>query len=182
MVSNDELHQNYRALSTIPFVQRAIKRVKQLGKINNDLVKENELLKKMMESLLDKQGSMNCCCGCRHMRKSCTGCCKTTTTNFVEVKQEQIEEVDLTNNDKNNNENIVYKIYEEEDITNNNKQSKTIVSDEVDLVDVEKVKIEEEQEVEVEESEEEQEVEVEESEEEVEVEVEVEVEEEEVEV
>lgn len=133
MVSNDELHQNYRALSTIPFVQRAIKRVKQLGKINNDLVKENELLKKMMESLLDKQGSMNCCCGCRHMRKSCAGCCKPTTTNFVEVKQEQIEEVDLTNNDKNNNENIVYKIYEKEDITNNNnKQSKTIVSDEVE--------------------------------------------------
>ena len=181
MVSKTELHMNYTAITHLPIVQRTLKCVSRLTRENKELKKENDMLKKMIDTLFDRQlsGNTNCCGGCHKSTQS--------PISEVHIKKEKVV-IDISEE----TENITYEL---RDSCNNSDKpfaydlnSETIEKDTVsDNINCNETKIinniveETSNVVEVEESEEE-EVEVEESEEEEEVEVEVEESEEEVEV
>ena len=55
MVSKHELKEAYKAIHTIPFVDRAIRNVKYLTKKNEGLKQEIKTLKKVIDQLLDKR-------------------------------------------------------------------------------------------------------------------------------
>ena len=209
MVSKTELHMNYTAITHLPIVQRTLKCVSRLTRENKELKKENDMLKKMIDTLFDRQlsGNTNCCGGCHKSTQS--------PISEVHIKKEKVV-IDISEE----TENITYELrdscnnsdkpfaYDLNSDLNSETIEKDTVSDNINCnetkiinniveetsnvveveeseeeeVEVEESEEEEEVEVEVEESEEEEEVEVEESEEEEEVEVEVEESEEEVEV
>ena len=199
MVSNTELTMNYAAITQIPLVKRTLKCVNRLTRENKELKKENEMFKKMIDTLFDRQltGNTNCCGGCHKSNQS--------PISEVHIKKEKVV-IDISEE----TENITYEL---RDSCNNSDKpfaydlnSETIEKDTVsDNINCNETKIiniivketsnvveveDESEEVEVEESEEEEEVEAEEveveaeeevdaeeSEEEEEVEVEVEAEE-----
>ncbi|MDC1151147.1 hypothetical protein OAS95_01085 [Pelagibacteraceae bacterium] len=195
MVSKTELHMNYTAITHLPIVQRTLKCVSRLTRENKELKKENDMLKKMIDTLFDRQlsGNTNCCGGCHKSTQS--------PISEVHIKKEKVV-IDISEE----TENITYELrdscnnsdkpfaYDLNSDLNSETIEKDTVSDNIncnetkiinniveETSNVVEVEESEEEEVEVEESEEE-EVEVEESEEEEEVEVEVEESEEEVEV
>ena len=180
MVSNTELNDNYKAISQLPIVKQTLKCVSRLTKENKALVKENAMLKKMIDRLFDRQSvsTKTCCCGCSNANRPIPD---------IQIKKEKVV-VDMTHNttSSHTDENIVYELSEDTDNNLDNKPIPYIIEEEDVEVEVEESAEEEEVEVEVEESAEEEEVEVEvdesDEEEEVEVEVEESDEEEEVEV
>jgi len=205
MVSKTELHMNYTAITHLPIVQRTLKCVSRLTRENKELKKENDMLKKMIDTLFDRQlsGNTNCCGGCHkstqspisevHIKKEkvvidiseetenityeLRDSCNNSDKPFAyDLNSETIEKDTVSDNINCNETKIINNIVEE---TSNVVE---VEESEEEEVEVEESEEEEEVEVEVEESEEEEEVEVEESEEEEEVEVEVEESEEEVEV
>ena len=178
MVSNTELNDNYKAISQLPIVKQTLKCVSRLTKENKALVKENAMLKKMIDRLFDRQSvsTKTCCCGCSNANRPIPD---------IQIKKEKVV-VDMTHNttSSHTDENIVYELSEDTDNNLDNKPIPYIIEEEDVEVEVEESAEEEEVEVEVDESDEEEEVEVEveESDEEEEVEVEVEESDEEVEV
>ena len=158
MVSNTELNDNYKAISQLPIVKQTLKCVSRLTKENKALVKENAMLKKMIDRLFDRQSvsTKTCCCGCSNANRPIPD---------IQIKKEKVV-VDMTHDTTSSqtDENIVYELSEDAD----NKPIPYIIEEEEE----EEVEEEEVEEEEVEEEEvEEEEVEVEGSEEE-EVEVE----------
>jgi len=103
-VSKKELTENYAALTSIPFVRRTIKCVKQLTKENKELRKENEMFKKMIDTLFDMQSAN----GTKH-----NGCCGPTVNqpvSEVAIKKERVV-VDLSKDiSHSTDENVVYDI------------------------------------------------------------------------
>ena len=191
MVSKTELHMNYTAITHLPIVQRTLKCVSRLTRENKELKKENDMLKKMIDTLFDRQlsGNTNCCGGCHKSTQS--------PISEVHIKKEKVV-IDISEE----TENITYELrdscnnsdkpfaYDLNSDLNSETIEKDTVSDNIncnetkiinniveETSNVMEVEESEEEEVEVEESEEEEEVEVEVEESEVEVEVEVEVEE-----
>ena len=170
MVSNTELNDNYKAISQLPIVKQTLKCVSRLTKENKALVKENAMLKKMIDRLFDRQSvsTKTCCCGCSNANRPIPD---------IQIKKEKVV-VDMTHNttSSHTDENIVYELSEDTDNNLDNKPIPYIIEEEDVEVEVEESAEEEEVEVEVDESDEEEEVEVEveESDEEEEVEVEVE--------
>jgi len=198
MVSKTELHMNYTAITHLPIVQRTLKCVSRLTRENKELKKENDMLKKMIDTLFDRQlsGNTNCCGGCHKSTQS--------PISEVHIKKEKVV-IDISEE----TENITYELrdscnnsdkpfaYDLNSDLNSETIEKDTVSDNIncnetkiinniveETSNVVEVEESEEEEVEAEESEEVEEVEVEaeESEEEEEVEVEVEESEEEEEV
>ena len=154
MVSKTELHMNYTAIVHLPIVQRTLKCVSRLTRENKELKKENDMLKKMIDTLFDRQLSGNTQC--------CGGCNKSTQSPLPEVhikKEKNI--IDISNEP----ENITYEL---RDTCNTDKpftygDETNDMAENIKIMDIKELNVEEsEEEVEVEESEEE--VEVEESE------------------
>ena len=54
MVSNTELNDNYKAISQLPIVKQTLKCVSKLTKENKALVKENAMLKKMIDIMIEE--------------------------------------------------------------------------------------------------------------------------------
>jgi len=189
---------NYTAITHLPIVQRTLKCVSRLTRENKELKKENDMLKKMIDTLFDRQlsGNTNCCGGCHKSTQS--------PISEVHIKKEKVV-IDISEE----TENITYELrdscnnsdkpfaYDLNSDLNSETIEKDTVSDNIncnetkiinniveETSNVVEVEESEEEEVEAEESEEVEEVEVEaeESEEEEEVEVEVEESEEEEEV
>ena len=93
----------HKCISDIPFVKRAVKRVLALERENKILVTEINMLKRMVDVLLDKNTTCKCHCNTRS--------CNSAKFNDVKIKTEKNKNSDAsTITDSENHENIVYRI------------------------------------------------------------------------
>jgi len=133
MVSNTELNDNYKAISQIPIVKQTLKCVSRLTKENKALVKENAMLKKIIDTLFDRQSvsTKTCCCGCSNSNRPIPD---------IQIKKEKIV-VDMSQNTSPQvDENIVYELSEDAD----NKHIPYIIEEVEESAEEEEVEEEEE--------------------------------------
>jgi len=124
MVSNTELNDNYKAISQLPIVKQTLKCVSRLTKENKALVKENAMLKKMIDRLFDRQSvsTKTCCCGCSNANRPIPD---------IQIKKEKVV-IDMTHDTTSSqtDENIVYELSEDADNNLDNKPIPYIIEEE----------------------------------------------------
>ena len=114
MVSNTELTSNYFAISNLPIVKRTLKALKKANRENKKLYQENNMLKKMVDLLLNKHNSYNA---------------NNKDEPLVEVKVEKTSIKQEKTNIKQ--ENIIYKLeeYDSDDVKMQDKNIVNVSSD-----------------------------------------------------